>query len=533
MAVKIVILSVIMTTFSMGGGRPDCFAQTGNAFDRLLLILESKGVLSNAEMAAIQTLLEEDRERLQQKEEALDQREKDLDRRERILSLSKDRSADERRSQPAPAVHAEKTAAPHATEALPETRTAEADADVGRSGTAAGQDLCLTLDGAQRLSFCPGVLLQTDYRYFDFENGDPNDNGFDIRRARLLLGGDLLEHFAYGFQYEFQGAGSRNLLDALVDVKAFDFMTLRMGQFKEPFGLEQYTSDKNLFFTERAMGYALTPSRDVGAMVHATVLDGRLTYGLGIFNGDGLDDATGGDADSPQLTGRLVVAPLKNTGWQAGEDLQFGASLSYADIGRNNVVIEADTAGGTRFLDVSPNAKFAIVQNADQLVRYGAELGWSIGPVALMGEYIAADFQGIETSSNSFDLNLHAYYGAMLWMLTGEHPRFQNGVLQPIVPAASLWQNGWGALGLALRYDYFQAGSEVYDYLVSAGDSVREATAYNFALNWYLNRFARVSVEFTRTEFDQPLIIDRDPQTGDAVFSDYEHVFKARFQFAF
>ena len=522
---RIVIISIILSILGLNAGIPTAFSQSGSGLDQLLVILKSKGVLTPAEIESIQRRLEEDRATLEQKEKELNIREKELNGRERALSQATDARQAEGGQGPnsdsTPAVDSIPAGADPVGETMAKTDSSAPDAPY-----------TLRAPGPHQLTFRPGILLQTDYRAYDYENGNPNNNSFDIRRARLLLSGDVLEHFHYGFQYEFQGAGSRNLLDALVDIRAADFLYIRLGQFKEPFGLEQSTSDKNLFLTERSMGYTLTPQRDVGAMVHATVLEDRLTYGLGIFNGDGLDDSTGGDVDTPQLTTRIVLAPFKNSGWKLGENLQLGGSLSYADIDRNNVVVQASTAGGTEFLGVSPNAKFAIVQDADRLIRYGAELGWALGPLGLMAEYVVADFGDVETSNSRFDLDLQSYYIAILWMLTGEHPGFQNGVLQPISPAADLWHNGWGALGLSLRYDSFRAGSEVYN-LVSAGDSVREATAYTVALNWYLNRFARLALEFTRTEFDQPLLIDRDAQTGDALFSDYENVFKARFQFAF
>ena len=45
----------------------------------------------------------------------------------------------------------------------------------------------------------------------------------------------------------------------------------------------QNTADQNLWFSERSIGYFLTPRRDVGAMAHASILEDRLNYGFGIF----------------------------------------------------------------------------------------------------------------------------------------------------------------------------------------------------------------------------------------------------------
>ena len=93
--------------------------------------------------------------------------------------------------------------------------------------------------------------------------------------------------------------------------------------------------------------------------------------------------------------------------------------------------------------------------------------------------------------------------------------------------------DGWGALGLALRYDRFDADSSVYDDLIIEGYSVRKAKAYTIALNWFLNPSVRVILDATRTEFDRPLIIDHDPLSGELIYSQREDVLTARCQFDF
>lgn len=393
--------------------------------------------------------------------------------------------------------------------------------------------MCLSAQDPQALSMCLGGLLQTDYRYYGYDDAEPNKNEFDIRRARLLLKGSLLQHFDYKFQYEFEGAGGRNLLDAYADIRAMPSLAFRIGQFKEPFGLEQYTSTKNIFFVEPAMGYYLTPGRDVGLMAHGSFFSTAVGYYLGVFNGNGPDDSAQGNSDATQVTGRMVFAPFRNRGVPVVDDLQFGGSVSYSKIDSNDVDIHVKTAGLTQFFNVSSNAKFNVIQNADQNSRYGADLGWACGPLVLMSEYVYSHFEDVRTSATQFDIKLHDYYVSLLWMVTGEQPGFRNGVFLPIKPLASVWNGGWGAVGLAGRYDHWEADDNVYDDLVQAGNSVRQADAYTIALNWWLNSFARLIVDFTRTDFDRPLLVDRDARTGEAEYSDSEDVLTVRFQLSF
>jgi phosphate-selective porin OprO/OprP len=485
-----------------------------SAMEQLLQILSTKAVMTPEEVQTVKEALEKEKaaqslkeKELEEKKKALVQWEKDLTEKEQALQ-SKTAGA-----------------SPGATPAAePEGTPLRVSYDEG---------FLLSTKDPDIFSLRLGALLQTDYRYYDYNGDDPNKNKFDIRRSRLLLGGTVYRYFDYKFEYEFQGSGSRNLLDAYVDARFVPWASLRLGQGKEPFGLEQVTKDKNLYFAERSMGYYLTPQRDVGVMAHASLFQDRINYGIGLFNGDGLDDSTGGDQDSPEYTGRLVLAPFKTTGLELLQDLQFGGSFSYCDIDRNNVQVQVKTTGLTTFFDVSSGAKFNVIRNAGDRTRYGLELGWAFGPLALSSEYVNLKFTDITTSQGSFNTDMEDTYVALLWMLTGEHPKFEHGVFQPVEPHHNFLQGGWGALGLALRYDYFDAEPAVYDDLIIEGNSVRKAKAYTIALNWFLNPSARVIIDATRTDFDKPLIIDRDPLNGELIYADREDVLTGRLQFGF
>jgi len=509
-------LSIAVIALFLVGSQGVCLGDS-RAMEQLLSVFEQKGLLSPAEAGAVRKSLAEEREAAAKREKELEQKEADLVKREEELRKREQSFRDE-----------ESTAVKK--DAVPgEARAAEAEQKAVityRNGLRISSDV-------PEFSLRLGGLLQGDYRHFDYGEEDPDKNKFDIRRARLLIQGTALKYFDYKFQYEFQGPESRNLLDAYADVHALKVASFRIGQFKEPFSLEQTTDVKNRVFAEPSIGFYLTPNRDVGLMAHGSLWAESINYGVGIFNGDGPDDTAGGDEDALQVTGRLVVAPFRSMAIPLLDYFQVGGSFSRANIDRNNVRVNLKTAGLTTFFDVSSTAKFRVIRDADSSSRYGAELGWAYGPFALMAEYIRFDFKDVRTSAEQFDIELRDYYVAGLWMITGEKPSFRRGVFQPIEPKRSVFQGGWGALGLALRYDNFEADEGVYDVLITAGESVRKVEAYSVALNWYLNAFARLIIDFTRSNFDQPLLISRDPLTGTALFSDHETVLTGRFQFHF
>ena len=243
------VILLLLSFFLLGTNRTTWAADL--ALEKLLTIFQEKGVITEEEVKLVKDAMAEERSQLLQKEKELEEREKRLMTREEELT-KKERAFE--------------------AETGPEVQGAE----TGVPLEATYRDgFCLQADEPKHFSLCIGGLLQADYRYFDYAEEDPNKNEFDIRRARLGIEGQAFRYFDYKFEYEFQGAGSRNLLDAYVDANIFPFASFRIGQFKEPFSLEHLTLDRLGFFAERSMGYYLTPGRDVGLMAHASLWDDR------------------------------------------------------------------------------------------------------------------------------------------------------------------------------------------------------------------------------------------------------------------
>jgi phosphate-selective porin OprO/OprP len=505
-----------------------------SALEQLLDIFEKRGAISTREANSIRQVISEEKKELFKVGQELETKEKNLLERERIL---KERETAIGKREVTPAEKEE------TIETKPKAYIQTAPKEMDKSDQQALTSIplearykdgfCLSAPDEKMVSLCIGGLLQADYRHFKYDNEDPDKNGFDLRRVRMLLEGSMLNRFDYKFEYEFEGAGSRRLLDAYVDANSMEEASLRVGQFKTPYSFEWLTKDKNLVFAERSMGYFLTPGRDLGVMAHGSLWQDAVNYGIGLFNGDGMDDSTRGDEDSPECVGRLVVSPFKNWKKPTFEHLQVGGSFGYGKIDRTNVNITVKTTGLTSFFDVAASAKFNIIRDADTRTRYGAELAWAYGPLLLSGEYFQLNFKDITTSADQFDVKIDDYYISLLWMITGENPVISNGIMQPIQPNKTIWNGGLGGLGLAMRYDVFEADDSVYDNLIIVGNSVAEAKAYSFALNWYLDPYTKLIIDYTKTKFDQPLLISRDPINGMSIYSEQEDVITTRFQFEF
>jgi phosphate-selective porin len=158
-----------------------------------------------------------------------------------------------------------------------------------------------------------GGLLQVQT-----EVGDRGDSRFAndndrvyLRRARLNAAGKFLEEFDFKLEMDFAGTlanttGLRaQLTDGYVNWNRNPEANIKIGQFKTPFGYEQLYADPRLFTLERSLvNDRLTVSRQLGVQVGGELFEKRLTYAVGVFNGNGVNNNFNDD-DRFLLAGRL------------------------------------------------------------------------------------------------------------------------------------------------------------------------------------------------------------------------------------
>ena len=124
-----------------------------------------------------------------------------------------------------------------------------------------------------------GGFFQVDFLMDRFNNQADNLSGVDdgsgviFRRARIYSEGTLFEDFFFKAEYDFAG-GDAQFKDVYAGIQNLPCGSkLRVGHFKEPFSLEQLTSDKFITFNERSLADAFSPSRNTGVMWNGTTTD--------------------------------------------------------------------------------------------------------------------------------------------------------------------------------------------------------------------------------------------------------------------
>ena len=380
-------------------------------------------------------------------------------------------------------------------------------------------------------------LIQADSRFYIDDGGNNRNDTFLLRRARPIIEGTLWENLDFTLVPEFGGgsntadgnpSSSATILDAFVNLRYTPALQLRVGKFKSPVGLEQLQSDAQAFFMERGLPSSLTPSRDVGVMLHGEVMDGVIGYAAGVFNGVG-DNRNSPNVDiddEKDIAGRLFFHPFKKTDLEWVQGLGVGAAGTYGNHdgvqGLNNYSTEA---GQTYF---SYNPAGGTVRADGTAWRFTPQAYYYYRSLGLLGEYVISsqEVRAIPAAargpSGTAELEHRAWQIVGGYVLTGEDSSFRG--VNPKKPF-SLTANQWGAWELTARYSHLEIDDEAFPTFADPARSAVEADACSFGVNWYANRNVRTSINYIHTNF-------KGGEEGNVSWED-ENAVLTRLQLAF
>ena len=321
-------------------------------------------------------------------------------------------------------------------------------------------------------------------------------SGVECRRCRLFAQGTLYDRFLFKFQVDFAGAGDGNpaeLKDVYMGMTGLGPVgTVRIGNMKEDFSLEEMTSSKYIVFLERALPSVFNPVRNVGISGYNTFLDGRLRYALGGFHQT--NDGAFGQKRNPgpttyHITGRLTGLPY----WADNGKKLIHLGIDYSH--------QFTGSGGTNALDYAqdPEAHLAAdyvdtgnIPNVEAIDLFTGELaaGWN-------SLWAQAEWQGslVQRRGNLEDLLFWGVYGQVSWFVTGEHrnytPQYGNFGRTKLNNNFDPTAGTWGAFELAARVSYL----DLNDRDIRGGELL-DITA---GANWYLWPNVRVMANYVHS----------------------------------
>lgn len=345
---------------------------------------------------------------------------------------------------------------------------------------------------------------QADARFFVGDDDEKLTDTFLVRRARIIIDGQLGKSIAFRIAPEF-GGGSTQLQDGYVDFKSSSAFNIRVGRTKVPLGLERLQSSTATLFNETGLPTALTPNFDTGVLLYGSFGEGVLEYSLGVFNGGADGASVDSDSDDDKdLAARIWLTPFKKADSAALSGLSFGiAATAGKQSGTTNApgLASYRSSGQNSFFSYrtsATNSADTAFANGDRS-RLSPQFYYAAGPISLLGEYVISE-QDVANGKGSASLKNEAWQLAASWVLTGETPSL-NGV-KPAKPF-DLSKGQWGAFELKARVGELTIDDEAFSGgYAQSSRAAKSAEAAGGGFNWYLSNNARFSVDYEQTSFD-------------------------------
>lgn len=318
---------------------------------------------------------------------------------------------------------------------------------------------------------------------------------FDLRRGRIDLQGHLFRVFSFRLQPEL--AGTPYLRNAWVDFGPVDAFHVRAGQMKIPFSSSWATLDNNVNFIERGASSPLYPFFDRGVKVWGALGHESVVWSLGVFTGAGIDaDYGSGDQDDfKDLAGRLFLQPFRTV---EAPGLQGIFVVAEGTWGLMSVPTARAELKGYRAADyetalwrwrteqtIGTDGRVldAVRATAGHRYRWGLEVHYLLGPLAISGEYLELHYSDIALTHGltrgSTTLAEQPVLDRDGWVrslsvfasvyLTGDAKRLTDSGWKTAKPRRPVHEGGPGAVELLVRYSRTWTDPDLFDAVPVAG----------------------------------------------------------------
>lgn len=354
-------------------------------------------------------------------------------------------------------------------------------------------------------------VVQADGRFYidDQNRSSPNDS-FLLRRVRPIFEGTLWDKFDYRLMLDFASGTTATAAnvgftqDAYVNARISPWFQIQAGKFKEPISLDRLQQDTAVVFMERSYTASLAPNRDTGVMLHGDLLENRLTYAFGVFNG--VADGGSGDAetadDEKDVAARVFFDPFKNSNVRAIRGLGFGIAGSYGNQeGNTGSVLSAGQQSVFSYNPANVGTNAVTVVADGEHWRLAPQAYYYIGPFGLFGEYIISNQKVRKSFPKDFQRFQNTAWSVTgSYFLTGEDNGFSqnSNPKHPFKPS----EGGWGAVELVARIQHFDADNDIFTLgYANPASSATSETTWGVGINWHLNRNIKLSLNYEDTDF--------------------------------
>ena len=360
---------------------------------------------------------------------------------------------------------------------------------------------------------------------FNNTGGATDQDSVNFRRGRLRVDGTMYEIIDFAAEYDFVNEFNVNpgtpaseannaavpaITDLWVNIKEVPGIgNLKVGNFKDPIGMEHLTSSRYLEFMERS------PIQDIytgsfnngftpGIMAWDTYDEEHGTWATGFFKNNTNIFSNGFGDGEYNWTSRLTYLPLYE---EEGAYL-FHVGMSGSIREPNNETLRLRSRPSLRNGAPSGlNPFFVDTGNfrSTQQDLLGVEVAANYGSFCLQSEMMNSWSQdttplaGPLTGVNLGSGYTNTWYVEGLYFLTGEVRPYErkNGVFTRIVPLENFkWGKGAGAWQIGARYSRVD--------LKDSGINGGQMQDVTLGLNWFLNPNMKIQTNYVWADGNSP-----------------------------
>jgi phosphate-selective porin OprO/OprP len=346
--------------------------------------------------------------------------------------------------------------------------------------------------------------------------------------------------------------GTATIDVAYLDFAKYEQVQLRVGKFKQPFGLEELISSNNITMMERSYLDQTVPGKKIGFQVMGAPIKG-MTYAGSVFqhndvelniDNDGKSSVAGrGTLNFAEIMGNkemvmhvglsgldsnyaVGTSSTSQTDTSNVSETQRGSINSFRSAGRglNNIFrgqVNGHECGTANVVGGCASEFRAQVKQR----AVGLEGIFATGPFKLMGEYSQGDYKGSQgTKYVSYDTK--TYYIEAGFFITGEKyaDSYKGGVFSGFKPKNEfdLDKGNLGAIELAFRAEGFDVDDSkisggrlqgnLSQYTSTSKNNESEvngvtsgAKTYTAGIRWILNPNLVIKANYAQTNLDHKM----------------------------
>jgi len=351
----------------------------------------------------------------------------------------------------------------------------------------------------------------------EYDGQDSLAGGAIIRRARFALKSQLWHNWYSEVDMDF-AEESVELKDAYISYLGIfgGKGRVRVGNFRQPFGLEEVTTSRNLMFMERSQGTEpFVVGRRMG--LELTEWFNKFRWSASVYGAD-VEDFEKPANEQVSFAARVNWAPIRT------EDsvLMIGAAGTL----RNTDFNEGSAKFNTRPESNVSDTKFvyAKVKDVDNWTVFGAELNYTNKRFMVQGEYM---FTSIKRLEDLETLSFSGGYMFLSYFLTDDTHSwdYRDAESSRVVPGSE-----GGAWELAARFSTVDLNDDTIDPGDDPGEnSYGGSKSFTVGVNYYPNPVIKMMLNYGYVDNDEFANGKDDQFYGDYDFS----YLQMRFQTAF